>query len=103
MQSLGSIACKWDILFVVKCLEKTEKSEEKKKLMVRDGNVLLSLELDFSPFISNSKYLNSSPLFIYNLAAWIGLGEGVFFHSLSAQPNPDFFFYFFESFLKNKI
>lgn len=70
--------------------------------MVRDGNVLLSLELDFSPFISNSKYLNSSPLFIYNLAAWIGLGEGVFFHSLSAQPNPDFFFYFFESFLKNK-
>jgi hypothetical protein len=47
MQSLGSIACKWDILFVVKCLEKTEKSEEKKKLMVRDGNVLLSLSWIF--------------------------------------------------------
>jgi hypothetical protein len=31
MQSLGSIACKWDILFVVKCLEKTEKSEEEEK------------------------------------------------------------------------
>jgi hypothetical protein len=31
MQSLGSIACKWDILFVVKCLEKTEKVKKKKK------------------------------------------------------------------------